>query len=163
VVAEQHAGMKPHQVWDWLSRLAGSPLTFLCLAAVALTMAAKLVLIYAALAAPAIQGWSWGRHPNTLLVAYRSSTCGCGAHLSGAIGQAAQHHAQVLVVASAADAGDAGLAAIRADRRVRVVAGVQDQTIRGLSPSGRTTLLSVQGGRITNRATGSVLPDDFFH
>jgi len=163
VVAEQYANLKPLKVWDRISRLGSSPVTFLCLAAATLALAAKLALLYTALNAPAIPGWSWGRHPNTLLVAYRASACGCGAHLDDAISRAAQHHAQVLVVASASDAGDARLATIRGDRRVRVITGIQGQALRSLSPTGRTTILNIQHGRIGHQITGSILPDDFFN
>jgi len=162
VVAEQYANTKP-KLWDRLSGLAASPITFLCLAAVTVALTAKLALLYTALAAPAIQGWNWSDHPNTLLIAYRASTCGCGAHLSEAISQGTQHHADVLVVASAADTGDASLAPVRADRRVRVLSGISPQTLSRLLPKGGTAILNVQHGRITRRITGSVLPDDFFH
>jgi len=162
VVAEQYANLKPLKVWDRISRLGSSPVTFLCLAAATLALAAKLALLYTALNAPAITGWSWGRHPNTVLVAYRASACGCGAHLDNAISRATQHHAQVLVVASASDAGDAGLATIRADRRVQVITGVESRTFSRLCPTGKTTILDVQHGRISHQMTGSILPDDFF-
>ncbi len=162
MVAEQYANTKS-KLWGRLSGLVASPITFLCLAAVTLALAAKLVLLYTALAAPAITGWNWGDHPNTLLIAYRASACGCGAHLTDAISQGAQHHADVLVVASAADAGSTGLAAVRADRRVRLLSGVSSQTLQRLLPTGGTAILNVQHGRITRQITGSVLPDDFFH
>ena len=69
----------------------------------------------------------------------------------------------MLVVASAADAADASLAPVRADRRVRVVSGIPQQTLLRLLPKGGTAILNVQHGRITHQITGSVLPDDFFH
>lgn len=162
MVGEQQTSTKPRNLWGWLPRLIGSPIVSLCLGLVTLALAAKLVLMYAALAAPAITGWSWGSHPSTLLVAYKASACGCGAHLSDAINRATQHHAQVLVVASASDAGDAGLATIRADQRVRVITDVGSRTLSRLCPTGKTTILDVQHGRISHQMTGSVLPDDFF-
>lgn len=162
MVGEQRASMKPHCFRVWFPRLVGSPIVSLCLGVVTLVLAAKLALMYAALAAPAITGWNWGSHPSTLLVAYKASACGCGAHLSDAINRATQHHAQVLVVASASDAGDAGLATIRADRRVQVITGVESRTFSRLCPTGKTTILDVQHGRISHQMTGSILPDDFF-
>ena len=123
----------------------------------------KLVLLYTALAAPAIKGWDWSDHPNTMLIAYRSSTCGCGAHLSGAISEAAGHDAQVLVIASASDKNDTGLAGIAADPRTHLITGVPDADLRRLSPLGRTAILNIRHGRITHQITGSVLPEDFFH
>lgn len=162
MVAEQHTNTKSSKMWDRLSRLAASPLTFFCLAAVTLALAAKLALLYTALAAPAISRWNWSDHPNTLLIAYRASTCGCGAHLSGAITEGTQHHADVLVVASVADAGDASLAPVSADQRVRILSGISPQMLSRLLPKGGTAILNVQRGRITHQITGSVLPDDFF-
>lgn len=150
-------------MWDRVSRLAASPLTFFSLAGVTVALVVKFALLYSVLAAPAVQGWNWGDHPNTLLIAYRASTCGCGAHLSGAITEGKQHHADVLVVASAADAADASLALVRADRRVHILSGISPRTLSHLLPKGGTAILNVQHGRITHQITGSVLPDDFFH
>ena len=162
MVVEQYVNSMP-KVWGRLSGLASSPIVFLCLTAVTAVLVAKLVLLYTSMAAPAIHGWNWSDHPNTLLIAYRASTCGCGAHLADAVSQGVQHHAEVLVVASAADAGSTGLAAVRADRHVRLLSGVSSQTLLSLLPTGGTAILNVQHGRITHRITGSVLPDDFFH
>ncbi len=110
-----------------------------------------------------IPGWNWGSHPNTLLIAYRASTCGCGAHFSDAISQGAKHHADVLVVASVADAKGASLAPIRADPHVWILSSIPSQTLSRLLPKGGTAILNIQHGRITHQITGSVLPDDFFH
>jgi hypothetical protein len=161
VVSEQHANTTP-KVWNRLSGLAGSPITFLCLAAATLALAVKFALLYTALSAPAIPGWNWGDHPNTVLIAYRAASCGCGAHLTDAVSQGEQHHADVLVVASAADANSAGLAPVRADRRVRLISGIPSRTLLRLLPTGGTAVLNVQHGRIMHHITGSVLPDDFF-
>ena len=162
MVAEQHTKPKV-KGWNRLSGLAASPITFLYLAAVTLVLAAKLSLLYAALSAPAIPGWNWGDHPHTLLIAYKAASCGCGAHLTDAISQGEQHHADVLVVSSAADAGSKGLVAVRADRRVHLISGIPSRTLLRFLPKGGTAILNVQHGRITHQITGSVLPDDFFH
>ena len=163
MVAEQTTAPKAPTLGQRLARFVESPFLFICLAGATLALGVKLALLYAALSAPAIPGWNWSEHPNTLLIAYRASTCGCGAHLSGAISQAANHHAEVLVVASASDKADAGLAGITADPRTRLITGVGEKDLRRLSPLGRTAILSIQHGRISHQITGSVLPDDFFN
>lgn len=163
MVAEQTTIPKVLTLGQRFARFIDSPFLFVCLAGATVALGVKLALLYAVLAAPPLQGWNWGDHPNTLLIAYKASACGCGAHLTDAISQGVQHHADVVVVASAADAGGAGLAAVRADRRVRLLSGIPPQTLLRLLPKGGTAILNVQHGRITRQITGSVLPDDFFH
>lgn len=167
MTAEQLTTLKPTTLARRLTRLLDGPLLFVGLSATTVALTVKFALLYtalhAALAAPAIQGWNWGNHPNTLLIAYKATTCGCGAHLSYAISQGIKHHADVVVVASAADARDASLAPVRADRRVQILTSASSQTLFRLLPKGGTAILNVQHGRITHRITGSVLPDDFFH
>ena len=167
MTAEQLSTPKQPTLRRRFASLFGSPLLFLCLSATTVALAVKLALLYttlhAALAAPAIPGWNWENHPNTLLIAYKATTCGCGAHLTDVISQGVQHHADVVVVASAADARDASLAPVRADRRVQILSGISPQTLSRLLPKGGTAILNVQHGRITRRITGSVVPDDFFH
>ena len=162
MVAEQNANAPPN-VWSRLSGLAASPITFLCLTGATVALGVKLALLYAALSAPLIPGWNWGDHPNTLLIAYKASTCGCGAHFTDAVSQGEQHHADVLVVASAADANSAGFAQVRTDRRIHLISSVSSRTLLRLLPNGGTAILNVQHRRITRRITGSILPDDFFH
>ena len=73
MTAEQLTTPKQPMLRRRFASLFGSPLLFIGLAATTVALAVKLALLYtalqAALAAPAIQGWNWGNHPNTLLIA----------------------------------------------------------------------------------------------
>ena len=144
------------------SRFLDSPLLLVCLILFTGLLAVKAYTLYAASNAPAFRGWDWSRHPQTLLVAYPSPSCGCGPTVPAAVRQGLAHHLDVLVVTDLTGKDAAALTTGLPDTHVHLIAEIGQSFMHRLSPNGKTALKMVRQGRVTRILTGGVIPDGFF-
>ena len=85
-----------------LTRVSSSSLLCACLLLAISAVAAAWNKTDAAQRAPAIPGYNWDKHPNTLLIAYPTKDCGCGSSPVERVEEGLKHGLDVLVIASPA-------------------------------------------------------------
>lgn len=145
-----------------LSQWMNSPFLFVVLSLATVALGVKWYMLEASLQAPTIPGWSWASHPNTLLIYYPHTDCGCGPGLMTVLTQAQSHHLDVLVMSDVKGEKRVMLAKELADTQGHLLPGVGSGAIQGLKPTGNTLFVHVQQGRIVRKVDGTNLSTDFF-
>lgn len=145
-----------------LSRLLNSPILFIALLLATVALGAKWYQLEASLRAPSIPGWSWSQHPNSLLVYYPQTDCGCGPGAATVLKQAQTHHLEAIVVTDVQ--GDRlnilseNISATHGD----LITQQKLMTIQDWKKTGNIVVARVRRGRIIGRANGTNLSDSFF-
>jgi hypothetical protein len=152
----------PEPAWvRRLNRLLNSPLLFVCLALATAALAYKWYALEASLRAPDLPGWSWSAHPNTLLIYYPHTDCGCGPGLSALLRQAQAKHFDAAVVTDAKGQSLESIAQEANAFQADLLPSANPKFLRPWLYDGNTTMLRVRGGRVISRAGGTVIPDGF--
>lgn len=83
-----------------LGNLLNSPILLVMLLLATVGLAFKWHAIQKSLDAPILPGWNWSSHPNSLLIYYPNTDCGCGPGLLPALKQALSGKLNVVVVSN---------------------------------------------------------------
>ncbi len=145
----------------WLSNLLNSPVSLVVLSLAIVGLAFKWHAIQKSSDAPILPGWNWSSHPNSLLIYYPSTDCGCGPGLLPALNQAQSGRLDVIVVS---DVQGQKLAAVTQQVKSSHVPLVVCANLQSMSPllrSNNTMLIHVRNGRVVGHASGTIIPASF--
>ena len=145
-----------------LERLVGSPLLLVALVLATSILTFKWYSLQAVLRAPVLPGWSWAAHPNTLLIYYPHTDCGCGPGLSAALGQADAKHFDVAVITDVQGKKLAAVAQEANTFHAHLLASAKPEALRRWLRNGNALMLHVRNGRVVGQAAGTVIPESFF-
>lgn len=145
-----------------LERILSSPWLFVCLAAATVALAYKWYALEASLRAPVLPGWSWSAHPNTLLIYYPHTDCGCGPGLSPVLTQAHKFHLDVLVVTDVEGEKLTLLSKEVLSVYGRLYSLKNFDAVPKWSKTGNTAVALIHNGRITRRTGGTNIAEAFY-
>lgn len=144
----------------FLARLMGSPVLFVVLFISAFGLAAAWQKAENAKAPPAIAGYDWAQHPDTLLISVPPTDCDCGLTPSEWAKQGISHKLDVLVLSDKKQPAWSALKRLF-PQRVSIFTNADAGVVKRLSLRGKTTATWVRSGRMFRQADG-VPPDSFF-
>lgn len=146
----------------WLWNLLNSPVLLAVLTLAIVGLAFKWHAIQKSSDAPVLPGWSWSSHPNSLLIYYPNTDCGCGPGLLPALNQAQSGKLDVIVVSDVQGQKLAAVTQQVKNSHVPFVASANPQSMSPLFRSNNTMLIHVRNGRIVGHAPGTIIPASFF-
>ena len=144
-----------------LENLLNSPVLLAVLLLATVGLAFKWYAIQKSLDAPILPGWSWSSHPNSLLIYYPNTDCGCGPGLLPALNQAQSGKLDVIVVSDVQGQKLAAVTRQLKSSHVPFVACANPQSISPLFRSNNTMLVHVRNGRVVGHAAGTIIPASF--
>ncbi len=157
----EHAASAPPKKGR-LGNLLNSPILLVALILATAVLAFKWYSLEASLRAPDLPGWSWSAHPNTLLIYYPHTDCGCGPGLSPVLTQARTHHLDVLVLTDIKGEKLATLSKQASGTQAHLTF-VDQKAFQGWIRLGNTTMLLIRHGHIKRRMSGTNITSDFFN
>ncbi len=144
-----------------LERLINSPVLLVVLAIATVGLGSKWYMLEASFRAPDLAGWSWSAHPNTLLIYYPNTDCGCGPGLSAALNQARHKHFDVALITDVQGRKMDVVTEEVNSSHAHLVSLANTKSLNHWLRGGNTTMLRIRNGQVVGRAEGTVLPDSF--
>ncbi len=145
----------------WPERFLNSPLLLAALVLATAAFAYKWFTLEQSLKAPALPGWSWAAHPNTLLIYYPHTDCGCGPGLASALAQANARHFDVAVVTDVKGQSLQSLILEVSTTKGHLLPSVDPKILKYWIHTGNTTMLHIKNGRIIGSVEGTTVPVGF--
>lgn len=146
---------------DRLSLLINSPFLFIVLSLATVALGVKWYAVQASLKAPSISGWRWEQHPNSLLIYYPHTDCGCGPGLLPVLAEARNSRLDTLVITDVQGSDLVPVNKAVSDEDANL-AYANAEKLRSLSSSTNAVLVRIRNGRILRRAAGTSVPITFF-
>lgn len=144
-----------------LENFFNSPILLAMLFLATVGLAFKWYAIQKSSDAPILPGWSWSSHPNSILIYYPNTDCGCGPGLIPALNQAQSAKLDVIVVSNVQGQKLAAVTLQLKNFHVPFAACANPQLISPLFRSNNTVLVHVRNGRVVGHAAGTIIPASF--
>lgn len=160
VASVSHAAVLPQKA-GWLGRLINSCILLVVLSLATVALAFKWYSLEASFQAPNLPGWSWSAHPNTLLIYYPHTDCGCGPGLPTALNQAQAEHFDVAVITDVQGQKMDRVTKEVKFARAHILSSANTTYFRRWLKDGNTTMLHIRSGQVVGRAEGTVIPESF--
>jgi hypothetical protein len=149
-----------------LGNLLNSPILLVVLILTTIGLAFRWYSLQASLEAarraPMLSGWSWTAHPNSLLIFYPHTDCGCGPGLSAVLTQASTKPYEVAIVSDVQGPKLDSIVQEAEYYHVHLLAPITPKAMARWCRDGNTTLLHIRKGRVVGSVEGTIIPESFF-
>jgi len=144
-----------------LGNLLNSPILLVVMVLATIGLALKWYSLQASLRAPDLPSWNWSAHPNTLLIYYPHTDCGCGPGLSAALGQANAKHFDIAIISDVQGENLSHLNEVAIHSHAFLLSSIGSSQLKKWCPTGNTTMLCIKNGYIIRKLYGTNIPTEF--